>query len=530
MKEMFKISENANPNYLALITKIGETHPIEGADRLLRTTVNGFDIVVGNNMKEGDIVVYVPVESALSEKFLSANNLYEIDEWQKNANASEIGVLYTKLNELKSEGKKDEADAVYKEIKSKVGYFTNKNRVRIINLRGCPSNGFVAGVDSLVKYNSELADSNWEELVGTYFNYVGNDEFCKKYIPTIKENDVPQNNRKGTKKAQKKLQRFDRLVPGQYEFHYDTIRLDATNMKTFIQPTDTVTITVKVHGALAEMANVLINKKLSVWEKIKKFIGFHVETTEYGNIYSSHKVIKNRYINKGEINNFYGADIWGCVNRDFGKYLSEGMTVYGEVAGYVEGSDKMIQKNHDYGCKPGCWKFMPYRITETDKYGNSREWNISEIFKWTIDLMVAHPELEDKILPIKILYHGRICDLYPDIEIDEKWYSNFLERLHNDKNFYMELKEPMCHLYEEEANAAKKALDKAIADGESKKIIAKLEKEFNKWEDMRAPREGVVIRIDNDAKAEAFKVKTNAHYGVECAQHDAGEVDIEEIS
>ena len=94
----------------------------------------------------------------------------------------------------------------------------------------------------------------------------------------------------------------------------------------------------------------------------------------------------------------------------------------------------------------------------------------------------------------------------------------------------MELKEPMCHLYEEEANAAKKALDKAIADGEPKKIIAKLEKEFNKWEDMRAPREGVVIRIDNDAKAEAFKVKTLAHFFRECAQHDAGEVDIEEIS
>ena len=45
---------------------------------------------------------------------------------------------------------------------------------------------------------------------------------------------------------------------------------------------------------------------------------------------------------------------------------------------------------------------------------------------------------------------------------------------------------------------------------------------------MRAPREGLVIRIDDDKFARAWKLKTDAHYHIEAAQHDAGEVDMEE--
>ena len=44
-------------------------------------------------MKPGTIVAYFPVECAISEKFLSANNLYERGEFEKNANAEEIKAL-----------------------------------------------------------------------------------------------------------------------------------------------------------------------------------------------------------------------------------------------------------------------------------------------------------------------------------------------------------------------------------------------------------------------------------------------------
>lgn len=521
--------KNFSPNYIATICKVGEIHPIEGADKISRTVVNGFDIVVGNNTKEGDIVVYVPVESAINEKFLSANNLYEIGEWERNSNCEEVGTLLAKVEELKSEGKFDEAGAVQKEAKALVGYFNKRNRVRIVTLKGIASNGFIASIDSLVKYDPELKDTDWESLVGTQFNTIGEEEFCHKYIPPVKE--IPEKNtQKRFSKRMKKIKRFDRLIDGFFKFHYDTIRIDSTNFSKALKPDNIVTLSVKVHGSSVVCGNVLVNRKLSFWEKIKKLFGAKVQLTEYGNVYSSRSVIKNRYINNGTINNFYGYDIWGCVNRDFSPYLDEGMTVYGEIVGYAEGSDKMIQKDHDYGCEVGHWKFMPYRITITDKFGDVKEWNLTDVDAWTRKLVAEHPELEEKVLFLDILYHGKFSDLYKDIPVDENWHDNVLERLKNDKNFYMELKEPMCHLYEKEANAAKLVLEKAKEEKQSKKTIAKLQSDYEKWEAKRAPREGIVIRIDDDPKAEAWKIKTNAHYNREALQHDADEVDIEETA
>ena len=57
MKTHFILKDGANPNYLATICRVGETFPIEGADKLVKTVINGYDIVVPKTTKEGDIVV-----------------------------------------------------------------------------------------------------------------------------------------------------------------------------------------------------------------------------------------------------------------------------------------------------------------------------------------------------------------------------------------------------------------------------------------------------------------------------------------
>ena len=76
MNTKFILNESANPNYLATICKIEDVYPIEGADKLGKTVINGYDIVISKDHKPGDIVVYFPVESSICEKYLSANNLY----------------------------------------------------------------------------------------------------------------------------------------------------------------------------------------------------------------------------------------------------------------------------------------------------------------------------------------------------------------------------------------------------------------------------------------------------------------------
>ena len=66
---MFKLSENPNLNYVATICRITETYPIENSDNLVRTVVNGYDMVVDKSTQVGDIVVYFPVESTICNEF-----------------------------------------------------------------------------------------------------------------------------------------------------------------------------------------------------------------------------------------------------------------------------------------------------------------------------------------------------------------------------------------------------------------------------------------------------------------------------
>lgn len=486
MEKLFILKEGSNPNYLATICKIEETTPIVGADRLVKTVINGYDIVISKDFNVGDIVVYLPVETCICEKFLSVNNLYEYSEAERNSNFKEVEELVTKVENASTE---EEGKKYYDLAKSKCGFFNKYGRVRILKLRGQYSQGFIAKVDSLVKYNSDLANVNWESLIGKQFNYIGDEEFCWKYIPVIKVNSHHgRSDNHQWKKRTKKLKRFNRIIDGQFSFHYDT-KMFPEHFKEF-SPEDNIDITLKVHGTSAIFSNVLCNRKLSTWEKIKKFFGFSVKETEYGNVYSSRSVIKNKYINQ-YAGSFYNVDVWGAVNEMISPHIREGYTVYGEIVGYLPNSQKFIQKNHDYGCKIGQWKFMPYRITYTDEYGKKFEFEVNEVDEWTRKLVHDNPELADKIMFLNIFYSGPFKNLYPDIKVDENWHKNILERMKNDKTlFLMEENEPLCK--------------------------------------NKVPREGIVIRKQKDIFARAWKLKCKAHYMQECKANDNGEVDIEE--
>ena len=103
MDNRFVLTEGANPNYLCTICKIGEMFPIEGADRLVKTVINGYDIVIPKTHKEGDIVLYFPVETAICEQYLSANNLFEMSEFERNSNVEEVKEKLLSLQYIRDE-------------------------------------------------------------------------------------------------------------------------------------------------------------------------------------------------------------------------------------------------------------------------------------------------------------------------------------------------------------------------------------------------------------------------------------------
>jgi len=109
--------------------------------------------------------------------------------------------------------------------------------------------------------------------------------------------------------------------------------------------------------------------------------------------------------------------------------------------------------------------------------------------------MMLMPDLKDIMLPIPILYEGTLKDLYPDINTENHWHENVLERMKeydipkNDKIFGMEEDEPLCK--------------------------------------NKVPREGIVIRINDDPVAEAFKLKSLVFLAKEAKNIDKGIVDAE---
>ena len=88
-----------------------------------------------------------------------------------------------------------------------------------------------------------------------------------------------------------------------------------------LDPSDIVTITVKAHGSSGIFANIKTKYpiKLNIFKKMINWVSkltvkksvFDEYYVDYGNVYSSRKVIKNKDINPNKGSDYYSSDIWG---------------------------------------------------------------------------------------------------------------------------------------------------------------------------------------------------------------------------
>ena len=408
---------------------------------------------------------------------------------------------FVAIKKIEIESLKKEIEDNTNFIRSHVGFFNKTGRVRAIRLGGINSMGYLFSIDELAKWCPEVKDVYLPDLVGEDFDTVNGIEFIKAYVPF-----VPQRSNKGDgksidRKRNKKIEKFDRMIKGEFSFHYSSDPLPKCINR--IKPNDMVSITVKFHGTSFSCGKLHVKTPIKLpihkllWNKFVDTTGLFKKLrvtdyiVEYGNVTSSRTVIKNQYINKDVSEGYYGVDIWSEYGNFIYPYLDEGMTVYGEIFGYLSGSDKMIQKNYDYGCEQGKNKLMPYRITTTNDNGTKHEWNVTEVKEWTEKLIKEHPELADRIHVIDLLYHGTLANLYPHLSLTDHWHENVLEEMRNDVvHFGMEKREPLCTNH-------------------------------------NVPREGICVRIDNDEINENFKLKCQHFFDMERKAIDAGEVDIE---
>ena len=125
------------------------------------------------------------------------------------------------------------------------------------------------------------------------------------------------------------------------------------NVTGMFTDTDLVQITRKLHGTNARYG-IVKKTKLSLWNKIKKFLWLADEWIDYEFVYGSHNVEKG-----SDTQGFYDTDVWrevadkydiknklwAFVKNHKPSEIGSGVVVYGEVYG------PGIQKNYDYGLK-----------------------------------------------------------------------------------------------------------------------------------------------------------------------------------
>ena len=465
MKKLFDQSENLKKEYCCSIVQIGEITPIENSDFLAKTSVNGFPIVVRkDSIKEGDIMFYAPIETVLNDKFCKANNLYTDSELNRDT--------------------------------TKKGYFNKYGRVRILKLRGENSMGYLFSKEEMECYLGSKIDSM---PVGEYFDLVNGELFVKAYVPTLNETKSQQGGKR-LNKRNRRLANFNRMIPGEFSFHYETSMFES-NVSLF-KPEDLVSISVKLHGCSAIIGNIQVYepKWIGGWyEKIFNYLPKCLQFTnkKYDYVYSSRSVIINEEINPDKSLGYAN----GAVQKNiqiygelFKKYdvIPKGMTIYGEIVGYYEGTRTPIQKvgkDYDYGCNEGSNKLMIYRISQVLEDKSTFEWDVPDIREWTIKLRNDYPDLAPYLHPSDLLYFGKIGDIYPELDTTNHWHENLLEKMKNESKWFMEKNEPLCN--------------------------------------NKVPREGIVIRKINDPIKEAFKLKTMKFRFKECENMDKGLADTE---
>ena len=299
---------------------------------------------------------------------------------------------------------------------------------------------------------------------------------------------------KSIKKLDKKLDRYDLTVPGNNNFFANGILIHNTSIIFGNIQTRTPRLPKFKWNFLNKLALkvfMLMPDKWRTWDIDWEDVCSSRNVIRSGNAYIEAPKSETSKVGKTGDNYPTGLDAvypqWYEILK--GK-IDHGMIIYGEILGYVPNSETGIitrgGKVYDYGCKKGENKLMIYRVTEFNSAtGKYEDFEITDVIGYTKWLVETYPELEEKIFPLQLIYHGPAKDIYPDISTEEHWHENVVQRMKTDsEKFGMDLKEPLC----------------------KNKV----------W------REGLVIRIENDPIQEAFKIKSNLYFEQEKKDMDKG--------
>lgn len=341
--------------YCGYVTRLKNVRKHPNADRLVLADVFDSTVVVGQNSKDGDIVIYFPTDGQLSKEYCEYNNLVR----KKDENGNNIG-----------------------------GFLDpDKRNVKAIKLRGERSDGLVMPLESLDYISKHLKDTL---IVGDQITVLDGQEVCKKYIPRTK---VRTTGNAPTKRQKRKANEFPL-----FEEHRDTEQLDY-NVDNF-KAGELITLTLKMHGTSGRTAFLPSAGK----NKIEHFI-FKL-FPRYRYVTGTRRVVLQQF----ETDGYYGDNAFRAkYHRLLEGKLKKGETIYYEIVGWVndttpimaQGNNKKVNDKEftktygetttfSYGCKQGENQIYVYRMTMTTPDGEVVEYPWSLVKRRCEEMGINH--------------------------------------------------------------------------------------------------------------------------------------------
>jgi hypothetical protein len=335
--------------YKALVCKVHGIRPIPDADRIRLATVGAYQVIIGLDVEEGTLGLFLEQGGQLSEGFAQANDLIR---------------------------RKDEAG------NPAGGYFEPSRRVKAIKMRGCRSEGFWCPL-TLLSYTGYDVSQLRE---GDQFDALGDQPICNKYITPA------------TRRRMASGSRTQRREVPMFAKHIDT---GSFKREAGMIPAGAIIyLSEKCHGTSFRYGHVLDEVEIQRTPVARFFAKassmlrgqkLETHTQEWAHINGTRNTICEKF--KGQ--DYYGNDDFRQVaTRDI--RLKKGEVIYGELVGYTKGGapimspqstaglkDKKIAKQfgdemvYRYGCIPGQCRLLVYRITSVNEDGHAVElsWN-----------------------------------------------------------------------------------------------------------------------------------------------------------
>lgn len=330
--------------YFALVTTLSNVRKAENSDRLYLADVFGEGVVVGPDMKDGDLVLYLPTDGKVEHWFGDQFSLF-----RKNRDGTAQG-----------------------------GYLEDNGHVRAIKLRGHQSSGIVIDVNKIYSF---FKDQHWKS--GDKVNTINGKEFCSKYIPKQKTpNNTPKTSYKGRK--------AEGVIYPEFAMHTDTQQL-AYNLDAF-KPGDTINMSLKMHGTSQRSMRTYAQLPKGFFRKL-----FHMKPK----VKDAYVLGTRRCVVQENSQGYYGNDQFRMSHHEkIAPFVEPGMEVFYEVVGYYgpnetdtimpmgdnrKLNDKAFVKTFgpktvfSYGCKPGESEMYVYRITA---HNGEYEYTPAQITEW----------------------------------------------------------------------------------------------------------------------------------------------------